>query len=70
MDDGSAQSSAADAPLSLDEELALQRHCEREIVRLCKSAGFDRAILATAVAVFKRFYTVSAMTEYPPSEIM
>ena len=57
-------------PLDLQEELELQRHYERDIIRLCKVTGFDRAILATSVAILKRFYLVSAPTEYPPSEIM
>lgn len=73
VEDAAGAGSAAappDGPLSLDEELVLQRHYEREIVRLCKTAGFDRAILATAVAVLKRFYAVAAPTEYPPCEVV
>ena len=70
---GSASSSDESAhadPLNQAEELELLRHYERDIIRLCKVAGFDRAILATTVAVFKRFYLNSSPTEYPPSEIM
>lgn len=69
--DGGASSAAADAgPLSLADELRLQRHYERDVVRLCKAAGFDRAVLATAVVALKRFYLRSAPTEAPPSEVV
>jgi hypothetical protein len=57
-------------PLSLADDLALQRHYEREALRLCKSAGFDRAILATAVVALKRLFLSAAPTEQPPSEML
>lgn len=69
--DEDAPAPAADgAPLSLADELALQRHFEREALRLCKAAGFDRAILATAVMALKRLYLSAAPTELPPSEML
>ena len=61
---------AAALPLSLAEELALLRAYELDIQRACGAIPFDRAIMATAVTFFKRFYLTACPTEYPPSDIV
>jgi hypothetical protein len=65
----SSNPSASDE-LSLQEESTLLRHYEAEIQRICTDAKFDRAIVATSVIFFKRFFLHNSMLEYIPREIM
>ena len=66
----SLDADAAASPLSLSEEGALLHYFELDIQRTCAAIPFDRAIMATAIVFFKRFYLSAAPTEYPPGDIM
>lgn len=57
-------------PLTLAEEQQLLTFYEHEISRICAKAGFDRAIMATATVLFKRFYIDASPTEFPPASIV
>ena len=48
----------------------LLHHFEHSIVSICKNLGFDRALYATAVVFFKRFYLYAAQIEYPPWKLV
>jgi len=69
VDAGGGVATASDGALSPLEEQRLLRFYELDIQRACRDAPFDRAIMATAVAFFKRFYLSRRAAELPPSEL-
>lgn len=64
-------SEKTDGPnLSLADQLVLLRLCCRDVIRICKEAHFDRAIMATAVAFVQRFYLSCALSENSPANFV
>jgi hypothetical protein len=55
--------------VTLEEQLSLLQHYEHQIVDICNACRFDRAIRATAIIFFKRFYLHGAPTEYFPDSM-
>ena len=71
--DGAVGGAAADAPppyLTLEEEAAVIRWAGFALLRLCRCAGLDRAVTATALTFFRRFFVSGLLVEYPPHEMM
>lgn len=67
---GSSQDASRPAVLSQPDQLRLVRLCCRDVIRICKEAHFDRAIMATAVAFLQRFYLSCALIEHSPANFV
>lgn len=66
----SGQDASRHTALSQADQLRLVRLCCRDVIRICKEAHFDRAIMATAVAFLQRFYLSCALTENSPASFV
>lgn len=70
VDAGSgAAAGGREGPLTLAETALLLRCYEWDIMHACNECGFNRAILATAITFFKRFFLYASPTEYHPAAI-
>lgn len=57
-------------PLTVDEELLMQRFYEQKIQEVCGAFKFPHKIQATAILYFKRFYLRWSVMEHDPKHIM
>ncbi|KAH7315044.1 hypothetical protein KP509_21G031600 [Ceratopteris richardii] len=57
-------------PLSVDEEILIQRFYEQKIQQVCAAFSFPHKIQATAILYFKRFFLNWSVMEHDPKQIM
>lgn len=73
-DDSNDASSSSEpgkvAYVSLADEQRFLHWCALELLRMCREAGFDRAILSASLAFLHRFYVHTSMVHYPPQELL
>jgi hypothetical protein len=56
--------------ISVAEEEAVVDWSARALLRLCRCAGLDLAVTATASVYLRRFYVSGLLAEYPPPEMV
>ncbi|CAM6103517.1 unnamed protein product [Calypogeia fissa] len=69
-ENGAADKGPLPEPLSLEEELLVQKYYERKIQEVCAAFSFPNKIQATAIFYFKRFYLNWSVMEHDPKHIM
>lgn len=62
--------SALPEPLTVDEELLLQRFYQQKIQQVCAAFSFPHKIQAAAILYFKRFFLNWSVMEHDPKQIM